>query len=119
MRVIWRVEVKPFDPPLLILIFLISVTQLSGMKLFLYNYTDSLPPGIDLKEDKKTKQRTIASPSRQRTDITEVEPKVLLPYEQIPGKISRKTAIEKLKEIYKQYSIETLIYENKIPLQLS
>jgi conjugative transfer signal peptidase TraF len=38
----------PLIGVVLILIFLIGVTQLSGIKLFLYNYTDSLPHGIYL-----------------------------------------------------------------------
>jgi len=38
----------PLIGGVLILIFLIGVTQLSGIKLFLYNYTDSLPHGIYL-----------------------------------------------------------------------
>ena len=36
----------PLGGSLIILLFLIGVTQVSGMKLFIYNSTDSLPHGI-------------------------------------------------------------------------
>jgi len=47
---------------------------------------------------------------REQNDLITVDPKVMEPYDPIPGRVPRKVAIDRLKKEYASFSIEDLLF---------